>query len=68
MYLIKINTILKFEYVNLKRMRIIQVTEDEKINQQYSHDINRQLRNSLIYVSHEQTSTYNDHPLVNSGM
>jgi len=48
-------------------MRIIQLTEDEKINQQYSHDINRQLRNSLIYVSHEQTSSYKDLPLVNSG-
>jgi len=48
-------------------MRIIQLTEDEKINQQYSHDINRQLRNSLIYVSHEQTSIYKDLPLVNLG-
>lgn len=49
-------------------MRIIQVTEDEKTNKQYSHDIDRELRNSLIYVSHEQTSAYNNVPLVNSGM
>jgi len=49
-------------------MRIIQLTDDEKNNQQHSHDIDRQLRNSLIYVSHEQISTYNDLPLVNSGM
>jgi len=48
-------------------MRIIQVTEDEKNYQQYSHDINRQLRNSLVYVSQEPTSTYKDLPLVNSG-
>lgn len=43
-------------------MRIIQVIEDERNNQQYSHDIDRQLRNSLVYVSHR------DPPLVDSGM
>lgn len=48
-------------------MRIIQLTEDEKINQQYSHDINRELRNSLIYVSQEQSSMYKELPHVNSG-
>ncbi|XP_060848211.1 dynein axonemal intermediate chain 3-like isoform X2 [Rhopalosiphum padi] len=60
----KIISLLNKEFV--QRMRIIQLTDDEKNNQQHSHDIDRQLRNSLIYVSHEQISTYNDLPLVNS--
>eukprot|EP00102_Acyrthosiphon_pisum_P020917 XP_016658127.1 PREDICTED: uncharacterized protein LOC100571197 [Acyrthosiphon pisum] len=60
----KIISLLNKEFV--QRMRIIQLAEDEKINQQYSHDINRQLRNSLIYFSHEKTSIYKDLPLVNS--
>lgn len=49
-------------------MRIIQLTEDEKNNQQYSHDISKELRKSLIYVPHEQISTHNDLPHVNSSM
>lgn len=48
-------------------MRIIQLTEDEKNNQQYSHNIDRELRNSLIYVSQEKSSVYKELPLVNSG-
>ncbi|XP_025202203.1 uncharacterized protein LOC112599497 [Melanaphis sacchari] len=60
----KIISLLNKEFV--QRMRIIQLTEDEKNNQQYSNDIDRQLRNSLIYVSHEQISTNNDLSLVNS--
>lgn len=49
-------------------MRIIQLTEDEKNNQQYSHDISKELRKSLIYVPHEQISTHNDLPHGNSSM
>ncbi|CAH1731486.1 unnamed protein product [Aphis gossypii] len=60
----KIISLLNKEFV--QRMRIIQLTEDEKNNQQYSHDISKELRKSLIYVPHEQISTYNDLPLVNS--
>lgn len=42
-------------------MRIIQLTEDEKISGQSNQDMIKQLRNSFIYVSHEQTSTYNNY-------
>lgn len=42
-------------------MRIIQVTEDEKANQ----EIIKELRNSLIYVSHEQPSIHKDLAPVN---
>lgn len=47
-------------------MRIIQVNDDEKMNDQYSQDIMRELRNSLIYTSYEQPSTYTDIPLEGS--
>jgi len=49
-------------------MRIIQIAEDEKINQQHNHYINIQLRNTLINVSQEKTFTYKDFPIVNPGM
>lgn len=39
-------------------MRLIQVNDDEKTNEQLSQDMSRELRNSLIYDSHEQPSTY----------
>lgn len=39
-------------------MRIIQINEDEKTNEQHDRHINRQLRdNSYIYDSHEQSTT-----------
>lgn len=37
-------------------MRIIQVNDEEKTNEQYSQNIIRKLRNSLTYNSHEQLS------------
>jgi hypothetical protein len=45
---------LNYEYYDLKRMRVIQVTEEEKSNDQYGQDIKRQLRNFFNYKPHEQ--------------
>lgn len=47
-------------------MRIIQVAEDEKMNEQYSQDVIRQLRNTFNYATHEQPSANKEFPIVNS--
>lgn len=49
-------------------MRVLQVNEEEKTNEQYSNDINRQLRNFFTYKPHEQLSTYGDFPLIHPGL
>lgn len=57
---------LNFVYYDLKRMRVIQVTEEEKTNEQYSQEtINKQLRN---FKPHEQLSTCRDFPLLHPGL
>uniref|UniRef100_A0A2S2R2B2 WD repeat-containing protein 63 n=1 Tax=Sipha flava TaxID=143950 RepID=A0A2S2R2B2_9HEMI len=48
----KIISLLNMEFV--QRMRVIQVTEEEKSNDQYGQDIKRQLRNFFNYKPHEQ--------------
>lgn len=59
----------KYLYYNYsKRMRIIQITEDEKMNEQSNQDMIKQLRNSFNYVSHEQPSAYKNLPKENSGL
>jgi len=47
-------------------MRIIEVSEDEKINEQHSQDIIKQLRNTFNYATHQQPSTNKESPIVNS--
>lgn len=49
-------------------MRIIQIIENEKTNEQSNQDMIRQLRDSFIYISHEQLSTHKNHPKNNLGL
>ncbi|CAH1731756.1 unnamed protein product [Aphis gossypii] len=41
-------------------MRILQIAEEEKLSQGLTDDINKRLRNALIYDSKEQFSAYNE--------
>jgi len=41
-------------------MRILQIAEEEKLSQGLTDDINKRLRNALIYDSKEQFSGYNE--------
>lgn len=49
-------------------MRIIQVTEDEKSNEQYNQEITKKLRNSSNYVSNKRHSTFKNFSQVNSDL
>jgi len=46
-------------------MRIIEVSEDEKINEQHNQDIIKQLRNTFSYATHQQPSTNKELSIVN---
>lgn len=59
---------LNYYYYTSKRMRVIQVTEEEKTNEQYSLDINKQLRNSFTFKPHDQISTRRDFSLDRPGL
>lgn len=48
-------------------MRIIQINEDEKNNEQYEQDTMNQLRNSFNYVVREQSDIENDRSVINTG-
>lgn len=48
-------------------MRIIQLSEDEKNNEQYEQDTMNQLRNSFNYVFREQPYANKDVSVINAG-